>query len=509
MIAIPAAIALGLCLYEISNRSLWLDEAASVSIASQHGGALGAALARDGGNMLGYYALLHVLVGLFGTGAVAIRIASALGAAVAVALLGLLALRLFGRRTALLAGLLAAVSLTMVYWGQNARAYSLMLALICGSFVSLVWLLGSRTGAWRPWLAYVVLTTAAAYWSLEAILVLPAQLVVLGWHRDRARAVLSAMAVAALCCIPLAVLAAERGGGQLFWVPAPSFKTLKRVVESLSSSALEPNLYTGSARFLAFLTLALVLAAAARVGYAWRSRRERAQAWRPTMVLAWLILPLAAVAIISELSQSIFQPRYLLISLPAVSLLLAWLLDGIWQAGRRSRGATALARRLSLGILSVGLLAALVTLRWLQVAPSYGKSTEPWNQVTRYVSAAARPGDCLAFYPLDVRMPFRYYLRSPGAAPRPVLPNLPWNQVRAYVEEYSIPSRAQLVATTAGCRRLWLVASHAGETDGTRVSQAHLHQYFVLVNRLHRTYPNVRGAAFGYAGLITVTLMSA
>ena len=50
----------------LTTRSLWLDEAATVAIASQHGSALWSAIAHDGGNMLGYYALLHVLVGWFG-----------------------------------------------------------------------------------------------------------------------------------------------------------------------------------------------------------------------------------------------------------------------------------------------------------------------------------------------------------------------------------------------------------------------------------------------------------
>ena len=48
---------------ELTTRSLWLDEAATVAIASQHGAAFGAALAHDGGNMLGYYGLMHVLIG--------------------------------------------------------------------------------------------------------------------------------------------------------------------------------------------------------------------------------------------------------------------------------------------------------------------------------------------------------------------------------------------------------------------------------------------------------------
>ena len=59
--AVPAVVALALCLIELTTRSLWLDEAATVAIAGQHGSAFWHAAAHDGGNMLGYYALLHVL----------------------------------------------------------------------------------------------------------------------------------------------------------------------------------------------------------------------------------------------------------------------------------------------------------------------------------------------------------------------------------------------------------------------------------------------------------------
>ena len=82
-VAVPTALALFLCFYEISSRSLWLDEAASVAIASQHGHALGSAIAHDGGNMSAYYLLLHVVIGVFGKGALAIRFTAALAGAAA------------------------------------------------------------------------------------------------------------------------------------------------------------------------------------------------------------------------------------------------------------------------------------------------------------------------------------------------------------------------------------------------------------------------------------------
>ena len=72
MILVAAALAA----YELTTRSLWLDEGATISIASQHGSALWDAIRHDGGNMLVYYLLVHVLIGWFGNGEAVVRIPS-------------------------------------------------------------------------------------------------------------------------------------------------------------------------------------------------------------------------------------------------------------------------------------------------------------------------------------------------------------------------------------------------------------------------------------------------
>jgi hypothetical protein len=351
---------------------------------------------------------------------------------------------------------------------------------------------------------YVIVTTAAIYAGLEAVLVIPAQLVILAWHRPRVRSVVGAVVAVAVCCVPLAVLALSRGSGQLFWVPSPSYKTLRQVVQSLGSVGLEPNFYTPTGRWLLFLTLALTLAAAVRVGYALRPGADRRQAWRSSLVLGWLVLPLAITVVISELSQSIFQARYLLVSLPAVALLLGWLLDGIWQ----SAGGPVSVKPLAGPAVAAALLATLLSLRVLQLAPSYGKSTEPWRAASQFVLDRARPGDCLAFYPLDVRMPFRYYLRPDAPAPTPVLPSLPLNRVRPFIEQYVVPAAPSLASAVSGCSRVWLVSSHGGEADGPPLSRANYSRYFVLLGRLERRYPSLSSASFGYAGIISVALLS-
>lgn len=524
VVGFPALLALALCLYDLNSRSLWLDEAASISIASQHGAAFGNALAHDGGNMLGFYGLLHVLISLFGDGSLVARLPSALAAGATIGLTSALALRLFNRRVALLGGLLGSVSLPLVYWGQDARGYMLMIAFLCASFLLLVVALQRPRPGWGLWLGYVAVTTVAVYMGLEAVLVFPAQLLILLWHRDRAKWVLSALVVAALLCIPLAVLAVSRGSAQIFWIPPPNAFTTRQVLLTLTSAGLEPQFYSASGDVLFRITEILLIAGA--LGALWQllRSRTRALAWRPLLIVAWLFVPLALSWIVSQLGHSMWEARYLLMSLPAVSVLLAWLLLGLAEPGgaaviqgarglpilrrweispARGRVLSAVAR-----VFAVGMLVALFVLRTVQLAPAYGVSTEPWRAVTRHVVATFRPGDCIAFYPLDSRMPFRYYLPPGAPAPRSVLPNLSWTRMVPFVEAYSTLSSSQLNRVAHQCGRVWLVSGHQGHNDGTTLGKVHYKRYTALIAGLESRYLDSHMTDYGAAHIITLQLFS-
>jgi mannosyltransferase len=456
VVAGPAAVAIGLCLYQLTTRSLWLDEAATVAIAGQHGSALWSAISHDGGNMLGYYALLHVLIDWFGHSAFVIRLPSVLAAGATAGAVSLLALRLFDRRVAVAAGLLTAVSLPLVFWGQDARGYAVMVALVAGSFAAFAALVQSPSR--RAWIAYVLLTALAVYASFVAVFVVPAQLVVLARRREAWRRVASALAVCAVCWVPLAVLAASRGSGQLFWIGRPTFKLEKQAVLALTSAGFEPNFRpTWAAGALAIATVLLVALAVARRPLPWGAR----------LGLAWLLVPVALMWLWSLVGQPIFTPRNLLGSLPAVALLLGWLLA-----------------RARIGWIA---LAVVLALRVVALAPSYGTSPEDWRTATASVTASERPGDCVAFYPLDAQMPFAYYAGQP---------------IRPYVERYDTPR------LPAGCRRVWLVASHQGLPSGTATSRAHYARYVSVRRELTREYPHHTTRAFGYASVIWVELFS-
>jgi mannosyltransferase len=497
IVAVPCAIAAFVAFYEIATRSLWLDEAASVAIASQHGAALWHAMEHDGGNMLAYYALLHVVLNLFGDGALAIRFVSALATVATVGIAGVLARRLFDRQVAFAAGLLTAVSLPLVYWGQDARSYALMMTFATASVLAFVVLVDREPGApvsrWAWW-AYVATTVLAAYMSFEAVLIVPAQLLSLAWLRRPRRPVVSAIAVAGACCLPLLVLAERRGSGQLFWVPRPNLTQLHQMLEALLSAGFQPNFHltpTGSP--LLELTGALVLAVAAVILARLRAGRA---SWPHMLVLSWLVVPVVLSLLESLLVQPVTLSRVALVSLPAASILLAW---------------GAMDHRLPrlLGWSAIGVVLAL---RILELAPTYGASPENWRAATAHVLAAARPGDCIAFYPSDGRQAFSYYIgaRTPAAAraPRSVLPAVPWSEVKPFVEDYTSPSTSALARIEATCPRLWFVSSHRGQKRGPPVSRSDYARYRALLGSLTRGYAHHRTVTYGWASPVRVELFS-
>lgn len=482
LLAAPALLAVGLCLIEMRGRSLGFDESATVAIASQHGSALWSAIAHDGGNMSGYYVLMHVLISLFGRGLLVLRLPSAIGTGAAVGLLEALALRLFERRVALIAGVISAVSLPLVFWGQSARSYALLVALATGSFLSFVSILDAR----RPraaWIGYVLCTALALYASLMAILIVPAQLVILGWHRARGRAVGSALGAVAVLCVPLMVLVARRGSGQLFWVPRPDWTSIKQVLQALTSAGLEPNFHASSTTTVLLLCTVAALAGIAVVVV-------RSRSWGAALALSWLLVPVVIAYVESLVGQSIFLPRNLLFCIPAVSLLLAW--------GMTRHGLPV--------VLASSVLAGLLALRALQLAPSYAVSPENWRAATDYVVAHTTVSDCVAFYPADGRNAFRYYLRPAAPAPRPVLPAAPLSDPRAYIEDYATLPPGQLRLLPRSCPRLWLISSHEGQPTGTAGSRANYSRYVALRASLTAEYPRTQVRSFGYAAPVTVQL---
>jgi mannosyltransferase len=491
----PTALAAVLCFTSLTGRSLGFDEAATVTIAAQHGSKLMSAIAHDGGNMSGFYVLLHVLMSIFGNGTFVLRLPSALGSVATVAITGMIALRLFGRRAAVASGLLAAVSLPLIFWAQNARGYALMVAFVSAAY--LVFIGQRERPRARGWVAYAVLMALATYSSFVAVLVIPAQLLMLlpRPHRRRLLGFGASLVGMAVLCTPLIVLAARRGSGQLFWVPRPTREIEVQVLQSLTSAGLDPSFHaTATTTLLLVLTIGVLIVVAATIFSRWRSGQSR-QAWGGWLVIGWLVIPVGATLIYSLLFQPLFLPRNLLMGVPAVAILLG---AGIEHPRLSVRGGWVL-------------LGVLIVLRGLQVAPSYATSPEPWREASVYVLTHDRPGDCMAFYPADGRMAFQYYFARRGdrarRLPRPILPVLRFGVVRTYVEDYATLTPGQIERRGASCRRLWFISSHEGQPDGPARSRANRARFLQLQGRLEHAFGKGVTKQFGYASAIHVRLL--
>ena len=291
------------------------------------------------------------------------------------ALVAVLALRLFpgNRRLAAAAGLLTVVSLPLVFWGQNARGYAWLVTLSVGSFLALVAILRTPAGQTpsRGAIAgYVLSTLAALYIGYDVALLIPAQLALLLVHRERARLVIGCLVVVLLLSVPLLVLAAERGSGQLFWVTPLSWRIAGQATLALLSAAFLPNFHatatTAPAAIAMGLAMLVGLWLASRT--AWRTTDRRDAAWPLLFILAWVLVPTVLTLLAYAAGEPIELPRVTILELPAVALLVSWLL----------------LRPQLMPALGPAAVAVILALRLLQLIPSYGASPEPWNTATRY-----------------------------------------------------------------------------------------------------------------------------
>lgn len=499
---LPGAIAFGLGVIEVTTRSIWIDESATISIASQHGKALASAIARDGGNMAGYYALIHVIVSIFGNGLLALRLPSVIASGVTATLVALLALRLFSYRAALVAGLFSAVSLPAVFWAQDARSYALLAMFVTASYLALLHYLDSpqHTSASRLAVAsYVITITAALYMSFVAAFIVLAQLILcVTRRRDRLQALVGADLGVVVLALPLVAIAVHRGAGQLFWVPRPNWTSVEQVASALTSAGFQPNFAltaVGSAVLLitlALLALGLCVSLVAQQGQQTLLSGPRAAALGSDLCATWILVPLVFAFAESFISAPSFTDRDLLIALPGVALTL---------------GAICTSDRLRPAI-GYGILAALLVLRTVVLVPTYGKSPENWSQATKYLVTASAQGACIAFYPLDTRMAIAYYLKTEhhGAQGefRSVLPTTPLSQNVPYLERYETLSAKALQTVTSTCASLWLVSSHEGTKSGTSSSRANYRGFVELRRDLEHAYPSKRTTSFGWAARITL-----
>ena len=386
-----AALTLGL--FRLATPSVWVDEAATANATGESY----VSFMTDQYHWL-YYTLIKPWASVFGTSEWALRLPSVLGTTLGCGLLVLLAYRLFGRWVALASGLLLATSPFVIQWSQQARGYTMMLALTILATLLLVRALDKGT-RWA-WAVYGVALAAVVVWHpVGGFLILPAQLVLAYQRRDRVlpHGLLAAVIVCALA-LPWAGQIGLRSTGQrasINWLDAPSADVAARALLDVSGAA-------GLGVLLGLLGLCVL----------WL-RGERANAvWLGT----WAFAPFAVSLAVSTV-KPIFLDRYLLVSAPAFALLGG---IAIASAARRLRPVL---------VVAVAAVTLVGLVRWYDTSSDGNWRGEDWRSAVRTVLERKDDEDVVLVAQWSAHPAAEYYgARVTDVSTAPVIWVLRWTE---------------------------------------------------------------------------------
>jgi len=312
----------------LDAQSLWRDEVDALRFATAPWTEMLANFTRAGWNGPLYYLLLRGWIAFAGTSEYAMRFFSVLFGVLSVPLIYLLGRRIFSPPVGVTAALLVATSPYVVWYSQEVKMYTLVLALALLAMYSLRRAL--EGGGWPWWLAQIVATSLALYSHVLAALLIPTQvLLALVWWpqtRRRWRGALISLACLTMPYLPLAVwqaplaLRARETGFYSY--------SLRQMIVILLNGWSTGITGWGRPWAAAFMGL-LAVGGLFSLGALPSPLTDTEEELTPTgtlrdhvAMLIWLLVPLACLWLIS-LRQPLFTDRYLIWAAPAFYLLVA------------------------------------------------------------------------------------------------------------------------------------------------------------------------------------------
>ena len=427
----------------VGSKSLWYDEAWSVALAAVD---LKTAVILVKGQIYPplYQILLHFWLLLFGTSETAARSLSAVFGIASVAALYNLTVRISGRRTALVAALILAVSPFHVEYSQEARGYSLLVLLSLLSFdLLLVWLDEHK---WITGTAYAAITALCLYTHPYGFLIPLSQSLIWIFHLIEEKKHpgkellwwLGMGSVIALLFLPVlpAFLRAAGEVSRNFWIRRPGFWDIWSTLKAFLGQSLWSLISLG---------LTLLLGLFSTLIY------EGEHRFRAKIYLVWWWLPILAAFAFSSLAFSVYQIKYLIFASIPLYLLAA---EGIARLEHRTVRV---------------MLVMLILASSIQPLLEYYRrpKIEEWRGTVNYLRSKQAPKDMVLIYQEndydDMSLALSYYY-APDS-----------NKV---TEVMGVEDIRALKRSKAG---LWLIVTHVQNPDSVELIKGQLAKKYRLI----------------------------
>jgi 4-amino-4-deoxy-L-arabinose transferase-like glycosyltransferase len=484
----------------LDAQSLWRDEVDALRFATAPRSELLGNFTEPGWNGPLYFLLLRGWIALTGTSEYAMRFFSLVPGVLSIPLIYVLGRRLFNPATGLISALLVTTSPYLVWYSQEVKMYTLVLALSLMAIYSLRRGLGGDGWIW--WMAQIAATTLAFYSHILAALLIPVQILlcIVWWPQTRQRwqkAVIS-FAVLTLPYLPLVV-----------WQAPLALKARETGFSSYSLNQMIVILLNGWATGITGwadtwgAALMSLLAAGGFISQTIQLSRPadsgggtttKGSSRNSLALVIWLVLPLLSVWLISQ-RQPLFTDRYLIWCSPAFYLLIAVALTPSESSETLRRWWVALPLAIVLTINGVNI--------WRQATMPIKSD---FRAAAAYVADYEEPSEPVALPPPATDQEFETYLPMVTAGDSGtgdlIIFQMPYGR---YTFDYYFPReeypRAEglytnhrtpdgayqmseqqaawrMRETTEGHEAIWLVASEVATWDERNLVQAWLDEHY-------------------------------
>lgn len=437
ILGVTTLVGAALRLHQLSIKSFWIDEGASVSFATMPWRPFLKTLWNYQGNMTLYYFLLRAWIHL-GDSEFVVRSLSVLFAVLTIPAIYFLGQRLFDRSTGLIAAALLAVHSFHIHWSQEARGYSLLILLLVLAAYFLVCALESKSSR-ILWIAFAVTAALSFYAHIFAVFVLAAFAYSIAFPRPYRIEKPTMVWVAILfehLSAPMALfVVVHHSGSQIGWLPRPSLSAVNEFLLLITSRG-------GVVLAVIYLSLgglAFMLASEANPSEKIQTEKEK---WALRLLFLWLVLP-PVLTLAATPVKPLFYARYMVMCVPALVLLTARGVTLLYHAPMARRGAAVAA------FLLVMTLSGWGTHKYFAKFP---EENTDWRGAVHYIQDHQQPGDGVFIYTSHA-LSYDYYARHAASgqkgatAPDVLYPPDPRRPI----------SREEIISDVAGRERVWLL----------------------------------------------------